>query len=339
MTIIIPQRDDVGTTPPFDFEAWRALLRSNCGRDVEVTTPDAFAGWIRPFNASGLEATSVKISWGTEDSGHSDDRIDRSYRDVRCDCADHYLILFQVTGQTAITQLNQATQLAMGDVALVDAARPVTYLSRFRSPEWLTLRLPRKSVRSHLGFEPQGGVSRQRTRASRLLFDLIRSADMEAASSSADIYMQFAVYDLVGALFAPTNPRSLPTGSDKLFQRICGVIKDGFSDPDFGPVEVAAEAGVSLRYVHRLLTERGMTCSEFIYSMRLDHAAHLLHRKASLGSGQPLSEIAYACGFRDYAHFARRFRKRFGYSPGDHAGKVAVRARTAESAFWARDAQ
>jgi AraC family transcriptional regulator, positive regulator of tynA and feaB len=108
----------------------------------------------------------------------------------------------------------------------------------------LTLRLPRKSVRSHFGFEPQGGVSRQRTRASRLLFDLIRNADMEAASSSADIYMQFAVYDLVGALFAPSDPRSLASGSDKLFQRIFGVIKDGFSDPDFGAVEVAAEAGV-----------------------------------------------------------------------------------------------
>jgi AraC-like DNA-binding protein len=32
--------------------------------------------------------------------------------------------------------------------------------------------------------------------------------------------------------------------------------------------------------------------------------------------GQPLSDIAYACGFRDYTHFARRFRQRFGTTPG-----------------------
>jgi AraC family transcriptional activator of tynA and feaB len=317
----MPQSDDAGGTPFLDFETWRALLRSNSGRDVEVTTPNDFAGWIRPFNACGLEATSAKIRWGSADHH----RVERSYRDIRCDGADHYLIMFQVAGQTAITQVGQAAQLAVGGVALVDAARPVTYLSRFRRPQWLTLRLPRKSLRSHLGFEPQGGVARQRTRASRLLFDLIRDADMEAASSSANVYMQFAVYDLVGALFAPSDPRSLPRGSDKLFQRICGVIKDGFSDPDFGPVEVAAEAGVSLRYVQKLLTERGTTCSEFIYSSRLDHAAHLLHRRALLGTGEPLSEIAYACGFRDYAHFARRFRKRFGYSPGAHAGEGAER--------------
>jgi AraC-like DNA-binding protein len=61
---------------------------------------------------------------------------------------------------------------------------------------------------------------------------------------------------------------------------------------------------------------RGTTCGEFIYSLRLDHAGYLLHRRALRGSGQPLSEIAYACGFRDYPHFARRFRNRFGFSPG-----------------------
>ena len=240
-----------------------------------------------------------------------------------------------------MTQIDQAAQLAVGDVALVDAARPVTYLSRFRSPQWLTLRLPRKSVRSHFGFEPQGGVSRQRTRVSRLLFDLIRDADMESAPSSADPYMQLAVYDLVGALFAPPDPRPLSRASDKLFARISSAIKDGFADPDFGPVEVAAEAGISLRYVQKLLTERGTTCGELIYSHRLDHAAHLLHRRALFGTGQPLSEIAYACGFRDYAHFARRFHKRFGHSPGAYAGQDngdgAVRAGTGKSAFSARD--
>jgi hypothetical protein len=33
------QSDDVGGAPLLDFESWRALLRSNCGRDVEVTAP------------------------------------------------------------------------------------------------------------------------------------------------------------------------------------------------------------------------------------------------------------------------------------------------------------
>jgi AraC-like DNA-binding protein len=124
----------------------------------------------------------------------------------------------------------------------------------------------------------------------------ICAIDQQAASSSADIYMQFAVYDLVGALFAPSDPRPVSRSADKLFARICGVVKDGLLDPDFGPAEVASEAGISLRYVQKPFTERSTTCSEFIYSHRLDHAAHLLHRRALTGTGQPLSEIAYACG-------------------------------------------
>ena len=104
---------------------------------------------------------------------------------------------------------------------------------------------------------------------------------------------------------APISSRT-----DPLFARIRGVIKDRFADPDFGPLEVAAETGISLRYVQKLFAERGSTCSELVYSIRLDHAAHLLLRRASLDTGQPLSEIAYACGFRDYTHFARKFRHR-----------------------------
>ena len=346
------QSDGVRGAPLLDFEAWRALLRSNCGGDVEVTAPEAFAGWMRLLNPCGLAAAAVKVQWGSAGGqvGCFAHRLERTHRDVRRHGADHYLILFQVAGRSALTQIDQAAQLGVGDVALIDTARPVTFLSRQGSTQWLSLRLPRKSVQSHLGFEPQVGLGRRGTCAGRLLFDLIRDADSEPAFSSADSYMQLAVYDLLGALFGSSDPwpnsrSSISRSTDKLFARICGVIRDGFSDPDFGPLEVASEARVSLRYVQRLFTERGATCSEFIYSLRLDHAAHLLHRRALLGTGQPLSEIAYACGFRDYAHFARKFRHRFGYPPGAHAGHSqgggdgAVRAGTGESALSARDVQ
>jgi AraC-like DNA-binding protein len=138
--------------------------------------------------------------------------------------------------------------------------------------------------------------------------------------SPANSYLQLAVYDLVGALFAPDSwSGSRPP--DKLFNRIRGVIRERFADPDFGPWQVAAEAGISLRYVQKFFTERGSTCSEYIYSLRLDHAARLLHRRTLLGTRQPLSEVAYACGFHDYPHFARKFRHRFGYSPGGPPGE------------------
>jgi AraC family transcriptional regulator, positive regulator of tynA and feaB len=157
--------------------------------------------------------------------------------------------------------------------------------------------------------------------------------------------MQLAIYNLLGALFAPPDPLLFSRQAHKLFLRICALIKDHAADPDFGPPEAASEAGISLRYLQKLFTQRGLTCTDFIYSLRLNDAARLLDRRRVLDTKEPISSIAYACGFRDYTHFARKFRHRFGYSPGahsavqDHAAEGAVRAGANESTQQAHDAR
>jgi AraC family transcriptional regulator, positive regulator of tynA and feaB len=50
----------------------------------------------------------------------------------------------------------------------------------------------------------------------------------------------------------------------------------------------------------------------------LGQAARKINRRALIKSGEPLSAIAYACGYRDYKNFARGFRQRFGHAPGVH---------------------
>ena len=312
-------RADFGETSQLNFEGWRAFLRGSCGNQPEVTDPSAFAGWVRPLSVCGLAAAALKIecNFGAVDSGRNAYRSERTYRDVRFAGADYYYAVFQVAGRSVFTQNDEVAQLAVGDIALLDAARPAACFTEHS--QWLRFQLPRRSLVSHLGCEPQGGsYARGGTPATHLLFDLVRDAAKGdgSASCTADSYMQLAVYDLLGALLAPSDPSHVSRHADRLFARIRGVVKDGFADPDFSPREVAAEAGISLRYLQKLFTARGSTCSDIIYSLRLDHAARLLHRRASLGTNQPLNEIAYACGFRDYTHFARKFRHRFGHSPG-----------------------
>jgi AraC-like DNA-binding protein len=226
-----------------------------------------------------------------------------------------------IVGRPTVTHNDQAARLSVGDVVLVDATRPATFSIDGEAQPWnvISLQLPRASLTAHLGFEPRGGLYRRSgTPAARLLFELVRSGGkaQESAVSSADSYMQLVVYDLLGALFAPPDSWLGSPHAGKLFTRIKALIKRRLVDPAFGPGEVAAESGISLRYVQKLFTQYGSTCSEFIYSLRLEHAARLLRRRALLQTDQPLSEIAYACGFHDYRHFARRFRRRFGHAPG-----------------------
>jgi len=142
--------------------------------------------------------------------------------------------------------------------------------------------------------------------------------------------MRLVVYDLLGALYAP--PARLGSRhNDKLFARVCGIIKGRFADTDISPREVAAETGISLRYLQKLFTVRGSTCGRYISSLRLDHAARLIERRALMKTAQPLSDIAYACGFRDYTYFARGFRQRFGTAPGAVGAATPVKT-THESA-------
>jgi AraC family transcriptional activator of tynA and feaB len=142
-------------------------------------------------------------------------------------------------------------------------------------------------------------------------------------SSPAGNYMQLAVYDLLGALFAPSDPMPASLHTDKLFRHVCDIINDRYADPEFGPCEVAVEAGISLRYLQKLFTARNSTCSHFINSVRLDHAAALLKRRSLLKTSQPISEIAYASGFGDHTNFIRKFRRRFGHTPSSHSGDHA----------------
>jgi AraC family transcriptional activator of tynA and feaB len=136
--------------------------------------------------------------------------------------------------------------------------------------------------------------------------------------------MRLVIYDLLAAVFAPDEHMLISPYTDKLFSRICDMIRARFADPELTASVVAAEAGISARYLQKLFSARGTTCSHFISAVRLDYASRVLRRRALLGNGELLGQIAYACGFLDYAHFSRKFRQRFGHPPSGHPATTAT---------------
>ena len=307
----MPPNDDLLSAPELDYDGFRAALREDWGWFSPALEANTFTGKVRTRRVFGFVATDLTCNAS---------RVERTASDIRRDDMEYYYAVVQLTGGSKIMQDDRVVDFAAGDIVLLDSTRPVTFVpeAQHRYAQWLSLQLPRQHLVSHLGFEPKGGAcGRRQTPASRLLCQLALDPVGNAgpAPASADRYMPLVVYDLLGALFAPPTPLG-SRHNDKLFTRVCGIIKDRFSDPDISPQEVAAEAGISLRYLQKLFTVRGTTCSHHICSARLDHAARLIERRALTKTGQPLSDIAYACGFRDYTHFARGFRRRFGTTPG-----------------------
>jgi hypothetical protein len=122
-----------------DYETFRSLAHPVCGRhnlaDEETNT---FAGSVRLHSVSGLTAVDIRSNAR---------RVERTQQDVRLDGVDQYKAVFQIEGRSKISQNDRVVQLAVGGVALVDLARPVTHVSDDVDSRWLCLLLPRGSSR------------------------------------------------------------------------------------------------------------------------------------------------------------------------------------------------
>lgn len=297
---------------PLCFEEWRSSIHSICGRyNVEGAVPPQFIGWVTPTRIFGFDA--VNIACNAE-------RVERRHRDVRADGRDNYFAVFQIGGASTMVQNEHATLLSCGDIALVDSTRPMTCSGIGDSGVWLLLNLPREQVEAHLGRQPEGGqTSIGRKIAGRSLFQMVSDTvgGLDDSSEADDPHMTLAVYDLIGALFAPRDTAAT-TYSHKNYQRACQIIRDGFTDCELTPGKVAQEAGFSLRYLQKLFTAHGTTCTRFVQSVRLGHAERMIRRRSLLRTGQSIGDIAYQSGFNDYNHFRRLFRDRFGSTPIEH---------------------
>lgn len=75
-------------------------------------------------------------------------------------------------------------------------------------------------------------------------------------------------------------------------------------------VEMAKQLHISPRTLQRELQAKGLTFSKLVDSTRVQASAAMLR-----DGEQSITEVGYACGFADAAHFSRRFRAHFGVSP------------------------
>lgn len=81
--------------------------------------------------------------------------------------------------------------------------------------------------------------------------------------------------------------------------------------------EISRRCFYSKSYFMRFFKETmGLSFVEYLNNYRLDTAAKLL-----LASGENILNIASECGFENLSYFNRRFKKRFGMTPGEYRKK------------------
>ncbi|WP_059006889.1 helix-turn-helix domain-containing protein [Streptomyces specialis] len=101
-----------------------------------------------------------------------------------------------------------------------------------------------------------------------------------------------------------------------LQEQLRAFIEHHLHDPGLTPATIAEAHHISVRYLHQLFQEQGMTVAASIRRRRLERC----HRDLADPrlSACPVQGIAARWGFRDPARFSRLFRDTYGMTPTEH---------------------
>ena len=124
------------------------------------------------------------------------------------------------------------------------------------------------------------------------------------------------IADQFGALLALMAKEDAPQASrhqTELLIRFKRALRERFDDSTLDPAAFARQMGVSKRHLHGIFAQAGTTFGAELIEIRLARAAQLLNDRRFVS--HRVQDIAWACGFADPSHFARRFREKFGAGP------------------------
>ncbi|MDM0065014.1 helix-turn-helix domain-containing protein [Variovorax sp. J31P207] len=133
------------------------------------------------------------------------------------------------------------------------------------------------------------------------------------AASAPDNGCDALIEAQLGGLLSLLGEAAGPARASAANARALAVMRARFMQPGLSAAEVAAEAGLSLRSLHRAMAAQGQSFLATLMALRVDAAAGLLAQ--ARWRHLAVAEIGRRCGFADASHFARQFLQRRQTTP------------------------
>jgi len=232
---------------------------------------------------------------------------------------DDMLLCRLDAGNMAAHQDGRDIVAAPGDVYLLDPRRP--FALEVGGTRSLVLKVPRAEMEARLGdLTPYTATLLPRGQSvSALASDFLSMAMQRSGEIDPSIGGSIAqqVLDLVAIAFGVRVGAAAKLSSPRIatLTRLKYVIEARVRDPELKLPDIAAAAGISVRYANALLAQENTSLERFIMFRRLQHCRQALEDPSQLG--RTVGDIAYSCGFADLSHFSRRYRAQFGCSPSE----------------------
>lgn len=281
---------------------------------VAPLTTGPFHGSVHAYAVDGL--TIMRVTSVEQD-------VARTHRLIGSFPAEVLKVLIEREGSAGIRQHGREAILTPGNMTVYDTTRPynVCQFAPFVADAVLIPRdrLPiRDDVLAALQRSPLPARTGPGAIFEAYLTQLWQRLP-ECSAPSAARCMAVLVELLATAVVDVAEPLS----DNALHASAVTWIGLHLSDPDLGPPAVAAATGLSVRYLHRLFADSGVTVACYIRAERLRRIKrdlenpHLQHRT--------IAAIGAHWGIPDAAHLSRLFKATFDLSPRDvrHEATVA----------------
>jgi AraC-like DNA-binding protein len=221
---------------------------------------------------------------------------------IRSNHDDAHIVMLQISGTARVQQGERSRMMSPGEFDVVQADRP--YVLDFpRLFSQYVIKLPR-------GTQPVGGaISPTAARFVRSLARDLLEPDIEPDAVCDEVTARALQELLCGRGLEPAPARRTPD----LYGIAVAMIREKMFEPLLGRARVAQELGVSVRTLARAFAMHGTTFDRSLWNCRLEAAYEaLLSNRRSVN----VTDVALRYGFSDSSHFTRRFKSRFGATPG-----------------------
>ncbi len=247
--------------------------------------------------------------------------IYRRMEDIDKDSNDDFLLATQVEGSVIVKQGELEFTQHPGSLAIMSAGEPYTIIHTQQSRR-LVLHIPnevyKERVQAHQGQRTFHPRSMPACGVATIVHVMLKSLAFEADKLA--ITEQYTLAECLLELTATMLRSEVDQDYEQqhakqsaLFRRILEFMEANFVDCELTPEKIAVANGISIRYLHSLFHQAGVTVSKWIWERRLKATREDLLDPAI--SHMRVSEIAYRRGFNDPAHFSRAFKTRFDISP------------------------
>ena len=258
--------------------------------------------------------------------------VRRTPADIAASSSRCYYLNLKLTGRSHIQQAGRDVVLSPGQVGIFDSGQLFAlHHEGAQSFKVASFWVPYQDLHDRL----PGSFDFAATRLSddplvgHLIAETARTLNSTAQTASEDDSVRLfgVMLDLVAlSLSRQSRARVAETAgfADATSLALQRAVHDRIRQPDLSPSAVAVVVGISERYVHKLFERTGSTFAAYVIDRRLDGAAADLTSPAL--AGRTAGAIAFDWGFSDLSHFTRRFKQRFGCTPGEWRHRPAAPA-------------